>query len=487
MNEQALISKVWNYAHVLRDEGIGYGDYVGQISFLLFLKMDEERTQYLGEPSLIPPAYQWSTIRGKTGEALDEHYKRALAELARRADFVGTLFLKAESKVNDPAKLQRLVTLIDSETWMGVNVDVKGAIYEGLLERNAGEVKSGAGQYFTPRPLIQAMVEVVDPQPTESICDPACGTGGFLLAAYEHMKTKPAAKDRAVNRRLREEMFRGYDIVPEVVRLCAMNLYLHGVGGDKSPVIPVDALANDSGERFDIVLANPPFGKRQSYRIVNQAGGIETERQDYVREDFTVTTSNKQLNFLQHIMTILRPGGTAAVVLPDNVLFEGGAGEAIRRRLLKDFNFHTLLRLPTGIFYKQGVKANVLFFEKVAAGERIATDEMWVYDLRTNQRFTLRERPLKRADLDDFVTAYRQTHARHSREPSERFRRFSYDELAARDKLNLDIFWLKDDGHIDPDSLPPPDEVAAEIVENLELALARFRSVAASLAGPETV
>jgi len=487
VNEQTLVSKVWNYAHVLKDEGIHYGDYVGQISFLLFLKMDEERTEYLGEPSLIPEAYQWSTIRGKTGEALDVHYKKALVQLSRRTDFVGTLFLKAESKINDPAKLQRLVTLIDSETWMGVNIDVKGTIYEGLLERNAGEVKSGAGQYFTPRPLIQAIVEVVDPQPTESICDPACGTGGFLLAAYEHMKTKPAAKDRAVNRRLREEMFRGYDIVPEVVRLCAMNLYLHGVGGDKSPVIPADALANDSGERFDIVLANPPFGKRQSYRIVNQAGGIETERQDYVREDFTVTTSNKQLNFLQHIMTILRPGGTAAVVLPDNVLFEGGAGEAIRRRLLKDFNFHTLLRLPTGIFYKQGVKANVLFFEKVAAGERIATDEMWVYDFRTNQRFTLRERPLKRADLDDFVTAYRQTYARHSREPSERFRRFSYEELAARDKLNLDIFWLKDDGHVDSDSLPPPDEVAAEIVENLELALARFRSVAASLAGPETV
>ena len=483
MNEQTLVSKVWNYAHVLRDEGIGYGDYVGQISFLLFLKMDEERTEYLGEPSLIPAEYQWATIKGKTGEALDRHYKLALSELAKRSDFVGTLFLKAESKINDPAKLQRLVTLIDGETWMGVNVDVKGAIYEGLLERNAGEVKSGAGQYFTPRAVIQAMVEVVDPDPTESVCDPACGTGGFLLAAYEHMKDKPAAKDRATSRRLREEVFRGYDIVPEVVRLCAMNLYLHGIGGDKSPVIPADALASDSGERFDIVLANPPFGKKQSYRIVNQEGDIESERQDYVREDFTVTTSNKQLNFLQHIMTILKPGGTAAVVLPDNVLFEGGAGEAIRRRLLKDFNFHTLLRLPTGIFYKQGVKANVLFFEKVGAGERIATEALWVYDFRTNQRFTLRERPLKRADLDDFVASYRPNHLRHTREDSERFRRFSYEELASRDKLNLDIFWLKDDGHIDPDSLPPPDEVAAEIVENLEAALERFRKVALQLAG----
>lgn len=483
MNEQTLISKVWNYAHVLRDEGIGYGDYVGQISFLLFLKMDEERTEYLGEPSLIPTEYQWSTIRGKTGEALDKHYKLALSELAKRSDFVGTLFLKAESKINDPARLQRLVTLIDGETWMGVNVDVKGAIYEGLLERNAGEVKSGAGQYFTPRPLIQAMVQAVDPQPTESICDPACGTGGFLLAAYEHMKDKPAARDRTVARMLREELLRGHDIVAEVVRMCAMNLYLHGMGGDRSPVDQRDSLLSDDGARFDVVLANPPFGKRSSYRTVNAEGDMETERQDYVREDFTVTTSNKQLNFLQHIMTILKPGGTAAVVLPDNVLFEGGAGEAIRRRLLKDFNFHTLLRLPTGIFYKQGVKANVLFFEKVAAGERIATETLWVYDFRTNRNFTLRERPLKRADLDDFVAAYRPNHLRHTREESERFKRFGYKELAARDKLNLDIFWLKDDGHIDPDSLPPPDEVAAEIVENLEVALVRFRKVAAELSG----
>lgn len=482
MNEQTLISKVWNYAHVLRDEGVGYGDYVGQISFLLFLKMDEERTKYLGEPSLIPPEYLWSTIRGKTGEALDKHYKDALAALSKRTDFVGTLFLKAESKINDPARLQRLVTLIDAETWMGVNVDVKGAIYEGLLERNAGEVKSGAGQYFTPRPLIQAMVEVVDPQPNETVCDPACGTGGFLLAAYGHMKDKPAAADRRVSTALRTKGFRGYDIVADVVRLCAMNLYLHGVGGDLSPVTQSDALANDTGERFDIVLANPPFGKRQSFRIVNQEGDIETEKQDYVREDFTVTTSNKQLNFLQHIMTIMKPGGSAAVVLPDNVLFEGGAGETLRRRLLKDFNFHTLLRLPTGIFYKQGVKANVLFFDKVAAGERIATEALWVYDFRTNRNFTLRERPLKRGDLDEFVEAYGKSGMFHMREPSERFRKFTYAEIAARDKLNLDIFWLKDDGHIDPDSLPPPDEVAAEIVENLEAALERFRRVAAELA-----
>jgi type I restriction enzyme M protein len=481
VNEQTLVSKVWNYAHVLRDEGVSYGDYVGQISFLLFLKMDDERTKLLGEPSLIPPEYQWETLRSKSGELLDTHYKDALSKLSKRTDFVGTLFLKAESKIDDPAKLQRLVSLIDGETWMGVNVDVKGTIYEGLLERNAGEVKSGAGQYFTPRPLIQAIVEVVDPDPQKTVCDPACGTGGFLLAAYEHMKGKPAARDRKINERLRRDTFRGYDIVPEVVRLCAMNLYLHGIGGDTSPVVAADALLTKPTESWDVVLANPPFGKRQSFRIVNDEGGIDTERQDYVRDDFTVTTGNKQLNFLQHIMSILGPTGTAAVVLPDNVLFEGGAGETLRRRLLTEFDFHTLLRLPTGIFYKQGVKANVLFFDRAPAGESVATKALWVYDFRTNQRFTLRERPLKRADLDDFVDAFK-SGRQHEREESERFRRFAYEDLAKRDKLNLDILWLKDDGHIDPDSLPPPEEVAAEIVENLELALEKFRRVAAALA-----
>lgn len=484
MNEQTLVSKVWNYAHVLRDEGVSYGDYVGQISFLLFLKMDEERTKLLGEPSLIPTEYQWETLRTKSGVALDAHYKAALAALSKRTDFVGTLFLKAESKIDDPAKLQRLVSLIDGETWMGVNVDVKGTIYEGLLERNAGEVKSGAGQYFTPRALIQAMVKVVDPEPGETVCDPACGTGGFLLAAYEHMKDKPAARDRRVSERLRRDTFRGYDIVPEVVRLCAMNLYLHGIGGDTSPVLAADALLTKPAESWDTILANPPFGKRQSFRIVNNEGGIDTERQDYVREDFTVTTGDKQLNFLQHIMSVLGPQGSAAVVLPDGVLSATGAGEALRRRLFAEFNFHTLLRLPTGIFYKQGVKANVLFFDRAPAGEGVATEALWVYDFRTNQRFTLRERPLKRLDLEDFVAAYR-SGRQHEREESERFKRFVYEDLAKRDKLNLDIFWLKDDGHIDPDSLPPPDEVAAEIVENLELALEKFRKVAAALAPAE--
>lgn len=304
----------------------------------------------------------------------------------------------------------------------------------------------------------------------------------FLLAAYEHMRGKPGANDRTAARKLREEKLSGHDIVAEVVRLCAMNLYLHGIGGGTSPVSQRDALLADDGKRYDLVLTNPPFGKRQSFRIVNSEGAIESERQDYVRDDFTVTTGNKQLNFLQHIMTIVSKSGSAAVVMPDNVLFEGGAGEALRRKLLKDFDFHTLLRLPTGIWYSQGVKANVLFFDRAPAGERVATEELWVYDFRTNKSFTLRERPLKRSNLDDFVACYGNKYERHKRQESERFRRFSYEELAQRDKLNLDIFWLKDASATDPDSLPPPDEVAAEIVTSLELALEKFKSVAVKLA-----
>lgn len=482
MNEQALVAKVWNYAHVLRDDGVSFGDYLGQISFLLFLKMDRERTDALGEPSALPAECQWDALAACAGESLERRYRLILEQLSRRTDLVGTLFLKAESKIADPARLQRLVGLIGAETWMGLNVDVKGTIYEGLLERNAGEVKSGAGQYFTPRPLIDAITEVMDPEPQESVHDPAVGTGGFLLSAYEHMRRHMGAQDRKAARALREERLSGTDIVAEVVRLCAMNLYLHGIGGAVSPVAQRDALLSRGSGSYDVILTNPPFGKRQSFRIVREDGGIESERQDYVRDDFVVTTGNKQLNFLQHILSILKVGGRAAVVMPDNVLFEGGAGEKLRRKLLAGYDFHTLLRLPTGIFYSQGVKANVLFFDRAAPGAGVATEALWVYDLRTNQRFTLRERPLRRADLDGFVAAYGARGDRRARVEGERFRRFAYADLVARDKANLDLFWLKDAGASDPDSLPPPAEVAAEIVESLELALEKFRLVAAKLA-----
>ena len=477
MTNEQLVSKVWNYAHVLRDQGISYGDYVEQITYLLFLKMDAEREDLLGEASAIPARWSWGELANKDGDALELQYRHTLERLGSEDGLIGTIFRKAQNKLSDPAKLKRVVSLIETEgPWIGLGVDVKGEIYEGLLERNASEVKSGAGQYFTPRPVIEAIVRCVDPKIGETVCDPACGTGGFLLAAYDHMKTQ--SQDRQRLRDLRHTAFTGVDIVDEVVRLCAMNLYLHGIGNGGSPVSQGDALAGDNGRRFNVVLTNPPFGKKSSYRVVGEDGAVTTEREHYEREDFKFTTSNKQFNFLQHVMTILDTHGRAGVVLPDNVLFEAGrAGEGIRKRLLEGFNFHTLLRLPTGIWYSPGVKANVLFFDKRPAAREVQTRELWVYDYRTNVHKTLKTKRLSHADFDDFIRCY------HERQETERFRRFSYEELAQRDKLNLDLFWLKDDALEDIDSLPEPEVLAAEIVENLEAALEQFRSVSAELAG----
>lgn len=471
----SLVSKVWNYAHVLRDQGISYGDYVEQITYLLFLKMDDERTELLGEPSIIPDEYRWAQLAGKDGDALELQYRHSLEQLGKEPGLIGTIFRKAQNKLTDPAKLKRVVSLIASEgPWIGIGVDVKGQIYEGLLEKNASEVKSGAGQYFTPRPVIDAIVKCVHPRIGETVCDPACGTGGFLLSAYDFMKTQK--QDRELLRHLRHEAFQGVDIVDEVVRLCAMNLYLHGIGNGGSPVEQGDALALDPKKRYDVVLTNPPFGKKSSYKVVGQDGQVTTERENYERSDFKFTTSNKQLNFLQHIMTILNDYGRAGVVLPDNVLFEAGkAGEGIRKRLLEQFNFHTLLRLPTGIWYSPGVKANVLFFGKRPASKEAQTKDLWIYDFRTNVHFTLKTNPLKSADLDDFVQCFRE------RQETERFRRFSYDDLTRRDKLNLDLFWLKDDSLQDLDHLPAPEVIAAEIVENLQTALEQFTMVAEAL------
>lgn len=475
MTNEQLVSKVWNYAHVLRDQGISYGDYIEQITYLLFLKMDQEKVDQLGWTSSVPPQWSWNQLAEKSGDELELHYRHTLEELAKASGLIGTIFRKSQNKLSDPAKLTRIVSLIDNEgPWIGIGVDVKGEIYEGLLEKNASEVKSGAGQYFTPRPVIEAIVECVDPKIGETICDPACGTGGFLLTAYDHMKGQ--SQDREKLKTLRESTFNGVDIVDEVVRLAAMNLYLHGVGNDSSPVHQGDALAGDPGNRFNVVLTNPPFGKKSSYTVVGEDGQVTTERENYEREDFKFTTSNKQFNFLQHILTIMEVNGRAGVVLPDNVLFEAGrAGEGIRKRLLEGFNFHTLLRLPTGIWYSPGVKANVLFFDKKAASRDSQTKELWVYDYRTNVHKTLKTKKLVASDLDDFIQCYR------DRKETERFRKFSYEELVARDKLNMDIFWLKDDSLEDIDNLPEPDVIAAEIVENLEAALEQFRSVAEEL------
>ncbi|WP_316898183.1 class I SAM-dependent DNA methyltransferase [Pseudodesulfovibrio indicus] len=475
----SLVSKVWNYAHVLRDQGISYGDYVEQITYLLFLKMDQERTELLNEPSIIPEKWRWDQLTGKDGDELELQYRHTLENLAKRDGIIGTIFIKAQNKLTDPAKLTRVVNLIDEETWIGIKADVKGAIYEGLLEKNASEVKSGAGQYFTPRPLIQTIVEVLRPQIGETICDPACGTGGFLLAAYEFMKGQ--SQDKELQRKLREETFTGVDIVDEVVRLCAMNLYLNGIGNGFSPVAQGDALASRGSSEYTLILTNPPFGKKSSYKVVGADGQLSTEKENYERDDFLFTTSNKQLNFLQHILSTLAVDGRAGVVLPDNVLFEAGqAGEGLRKKLLESCNFHTLLRLPTGIFYKPGVKANVLFFDKKPASKESQTKDLWIYDLRTNKHFTLKKNPLQKADLDDFIACYNPDNV-SARNETERFKRFAYTDLIERDKINLDIFWLKDESLEDLDNLPSPDVIAAEIVENLEAALEQFKAVAGEL------
>ncbi|MCL6526216.1 MAG: type I restriction-modification system subunit M [Thermaceae bacterium] len=476
----SLIGKVWNYAHVLRDAGVGYGDYVEQITYLLFLKLDYE-TASVGRPSLIPPEYNWASLVRLDGDALQVHYQHILAELGRlkeaqQATILQTIFNKAQNKITQPALLRRLVGLIDSEDWSGLDIDIKGEIYEGLLQKNAEDVKGGAGQYFTPRPLIRAMVQALRLEPGQTVFDPACGTGGFLLAAYEYLSGLPLDRDQKIF--LREHTLFGVDIVDSVVRLAAMNMYLHGIGGLHSPIRAADSLAADPGTRYDVVLANPPFGKKSAIEASTSTenGKASREKVVYERDDFIATTSNKQLNFLQHIKTVLKIGGKAAVVLPDNVLFEGGAGETIRRRLLHDCEVHTLLRLPTGIFYAQGVKANVLFFEKRPASETPWTRELWVYDLRTNLNFTLKTNPLTDKDLSDFLACYN-PEARHQRQETERFRRFSYDELVARDKANLDIFWLKDKGLEDSLNLPPPEVLAREIIADLEAALEGFRTV----------
>jgi type I restriction enzyme M protein len=374
-----------------------------------------------------------------------------------------------------------IVDLIDKEQWSSLSADVKGDAYEGLLQKNAEDVKGGAGQYFTPRPLIAAMVDVIDPQPGQAICDPACGTGGFLLAAHDYL-AKHHTLDRAQKKKLKSGTFFGIELVDSVTRLCAMNLLLHGIGGeseDDLPVVTKDALAGKHGE-YEIVLANPPFGKKSSVTIVNEVGDTSKESLVINRDDFWASTSNKQLNFLQHIFTILKQHGRAAVVLPDNVLFEGGAGETIRRELLKQADVHTLLRLPTGIFYAQGVKANVLFFDRKPAQEKPWTQKLWIYDLRTNMHFTLKENTLKRSDLDDFVARFNRKN-RSERRETERFKPFTYEELTKRDKLNLDIFWLKDEALEESANLPAPEVIAADITADLEAALEQFATIAEDL------
>jgi type I restriction enzyme M protein len=483
----SIVQKLWNYCNVLRDDGLSYQDYLEQLTFLLFLKMaDEQGKPPFSRPRIVPSGLDWESLVRLDGDSLEVQYRHILTELGKYPGTLGVIFRKAQNKIQDPAKLRRLVIdLIDREQWMTLDADVKGDAYEGLLAKNAEDVKSGAGQYFTPRPLIQAIVDVMRPDASMRVCDPAAGTGGFLLAAYERMKAGVTDPDE--KRFLRDEAFRGWEIVDATARLCAMNLLLHGISAPESPsIVSVDdALRSAPAEHFDMVLTNPPFGRKSSYKVINALGEAEREDMSYLREDFWATTSNKQLNFVQHVKSLLTINGRAAVVVPDNVLFEGGAGETIRRKLLRECDLHTLLRLPTGIFYAGGVKANVLFFDRKPPSERPWTDKLWIYDFRTNQRFTLKTRALVRADLDDLIACYNPAN-RQERTETERFRAFTYDELTARDKASLDIFWLRDVSLEDSENLPAPEVIAAEIVEDLQAALDQFAAIAASLGGAST-
>jgi type I restriction enzyme M protein len=506
MNTATIVQKLWNYCNVLRDDGMSYGDYVEQLTYLLFLKMADERTKApYNQKSPVPEQYAWPSLIKKDGDELFDHYRHTLDELGKQKGLLGLIFNKSQNKFQDPAKLRRLVAdLIDKEQWVSMSADVKGDAYEGLLEKNAQDTKSGAGQYFTPRPLIQAIVDVMAPKPGETVSDPACGTGGFLLAAHDYVVKHNPNLTKPQKTKLKEETFKGWELVQATARLCAMNMLLHGIGSqDFEPIVVSDSLAADPGDRFDLVLTNPPFGKKSSTTIVGEEGKVSKERDIVERGDFWTTTSNKQLNFVQHVKTLLKQNGRAAVVAPDNVLFEGGAGETIRRKLLQECDVHTLLRLPTGLFYAQGVKANVLFFDKKPASETPWTRKLWIYDLRTNMHFTLKANPLKREDLDDFAACYfglsteqavalRDPHnpglppslTRLMRAPSwsaenpdGRWRGYDYEELVNRDKANLDIFWLKDESLSDSDNLPAPEVIAQEIVADLEAALEQFRLI----------
>ncbi len=480
-NESAtIVQKLWNFCNVLRDDGVSYGDYVEQLTYLLFLKLADEQTKPpFNKPSTIPADLDWESLLSESGAELETQYVKILRELSNAEGLLGVIFRKSQNRIQTPANLQRLIHLINAENWSGMTADIKGTIYEGLLQKNAEDTKSGAGQYFTPRPLIKAMVTVMHPEPMQTICDPACGTGGFFLAAYDHISENfGSTMDREQKNFLKFNTFSGNDIVDNVVRLCVMNLYLHDIGGQESPITTADSLSRDTGDRYDIVLTNPPFGNRSSITIA--ADGSKRSNLTYERDDFWATTSNKQFNFLQHIKTILKTDGRAAVVLPDNVLFERGAGEMIRQQLLNQFDVHTLLRLPTGIFYAQGVKANVLFFDKRPAREEPWTQKLWIYDLRTNKNFTLKTNPLQDTDLQDFINIYNPDN-REDRVETERFRAFSYAELIEREHVNLDLFWLREDSLEDAADLPSPDVLVAEITENLEAALAQFQNIQAEL------
>lgn len=474
---QDIVGRLWNLCHVLRDDGIGYGEYVAELTFLLFLKMLEETQR----EERIPAEYRWKTIASREGVEQLDHYKRALLDLGKASDpVVSQIFTDAQTRLRKPANLKTLTTAIDGLDWFSAREEGLGELYEGLLEKNASEKKSGAGQYFTPRPLIDCIVRLMKPQPGEVIQDPAAGTAGFLVAADRYIKD--ATDDlyglpQAQVFFQRNNALTGTELVPDTHRLALMNLMLHGVEG---PITLGDSLSPD-GEalgKADLILTNPPFGTKK--------GGGRPSRSDF---SITADTSNKQLAFVEHIVRALKPGGRAAVIVPDNVLFEDNTGRRLRQWVMELADLHTILRLPTGIFYAQGVKTNVLFLRR-GTSDRANTKAVWVYDLRANMPAFGKTRPLTLADFAPFEAAYGDDpngRADRTDEAEEgRFRRFSREEIAARND-NLDIAWLRDDSDAAEDDLSDPEDIAAAILGHLRAALAEVEAVDAELAGEEAV
>jgi type I restriction enzyme M protein len=464
-----VVAKLWGFCHTLRNDGIGYSYYVEQLTYLLFLKMAGEREIKL------PKDTDWAHLRGLSGSDLLDAYAKSLRLLGRQPGLLGDIFSGAQSRFSNPVNLQKLIVLIDETDWTSLDVDVKAAAFEGLLEKAASEGKKGAGQYFTPRLLIKSIVRLMKPDPRGSrdfkIDDPACGTGGFLVASYEWLLNETKGSlDRDVAKRIRTQTYYGQDIDPEPRRLAVMNLYLHQV---EPHIERKDSIyETPPSQRFDLVLTNPPFGTKGA----NQAPD---------RDDFTVSTSNKQLNFLQHVLTILKPGGRAAVVVPDNVLFADQAGEVFKV-LTEDCDLHTVLRLPRGTFspYSEGTKTNVIFFSK-----RAPTEHTWIYDARANvPKITKTERPLTASHFQEFEACYgTDPNARSKRtektSKQDRWRRFSIEEIKTR-HYKLDSFkWLRDEEADDPDQLADPEELITSAMEELRLALDDLTDMQSQLEG----
>lgn len=464
-SEAALVNKVWNIANVLSSAGVGFTDYITQLTYILFLKMDDEKEEMELE-STIPEGYKWKDLCGLSGDDLTLKYESILKELSKDDGLIGTIFTRAVNKIDRPVYLKQVIDMVAEENWYMMDGDLKGAIYESILEKNGQDTKSGAGQYFTPRALIKAVVDVVDPKITETVADPCCGTGGFLLAAYEHMKVQ--SKESEKQKFLKNNALFGADNTSLVVTLASMNLYLHDIGVKSSPVVYQDSLLDTSDKLFHVVITNPPFGTRPQGSVAVSAA----------RPEF-IETSDNQVNFLQHIMSIVKTDGRVGVVLSDSVLTDGDSTKKVRDKLMKDFNLHTILRLPTGIFYANGVKTNVIFFEKGKP-----TKDIWVYDYRTGVKHTLVQKPMTREHLQEFVDCYCSGHMEDRKEtyseenPNGRWRKFTVerDEKGDVTREDLNFKWLdfSEDDERSVNEIIDDMQEQAEVINNTIAALRKI-------------